>query len=89
MEDRTTQLYRPETTLPASANHPYFNKLLEKQRISYLQLASWIGTPVVLIGGFILHFVVGIKLFPNTPTISEYLSERARPKSTPPPPKLV
>ena len=46
----------------------------EKQRVRSLQLVSWVGVPVVLIGGAVLHFVVGVKLFPNTPTLSEYLN---------------
>jgi hypothetical protein len=46
----------------------------EKQRIHLLQLVSGIGFPVVLLGGAILHFVVGVKLFQNTPTLAEYLN---------------
>ena len=48
----------------------------EKQKVHALQLVSWVGIPVVLISGAILHFVVGVKLFPNTPTLSEYLNRR-------------
>jgi hypothetical protein len=46
----------------------------EKQRVHALQLVSWVGVPVVLISGAILHFVMGVKLFPNAPTLSEYLN---------------
>jgi hypothetical protein len=46
----------------------------EKQRVHALQLASWVGFPIVLIAGAILHFLVGVKLFPNTPTLSEHLN---------------
>jgi hypothetical protein len=53
----------------------------EKQRIDHFQLASWVGVPLVLVGGVILHFVVGVKLFPNAPTFSEYFSEKTRRKA--------
>lgn len=45
----------------------------DKRLVHALQLVSWVGVPVVLIGGAILHFLVGVKLFPNAPTLSEYL----------------
>jgi hypothetical protein len=50
----------------------------EKQRIDYLQLISWIGIPSILVSAALLHFVVGVKLFPNAPTLSEYWAERKR-----------
>jgi hypothetical protein len=46
----------------------------DKRRVHALQLVSWVGVPVVLISGAILHFLAGVKLFPNTPTLSEYLN---------------
>jgi hypothetical protein len=46
----------------------------DKRRVHALQLVSWVGVPVALISGAILHFLVGVKLFPNTPTLSEYLN---------------
>jgi hypothetical protein len=52
----------------------------EKQRVHVLQLVSWVGFPVVLLGGAALHFLAGVKLFPNTPTLAEYLN---RGKNTP------
>lgn len=54
----------------------------EKQRVHILQLVSWVGFPIVLIGGAILHFLLGVKLFPNTPTLSEYLN-RGRNRAAP------
>jgi hypothetical protein len=30
------------------------------------------GIPTVLVGGFALHFLVGVKLWPNTPTLAEW-----------------
>jgi hypothetical protein len=50
----------------------------EKQRIHYLQLASGVGIPLILVSAAVLHFVVGVKLFPNIPTLSEYLAQRNR-----------
>jgi len=46
----------------------------EKQRVHSLQLVSWVGGPLLLISGAVLHFLVGVKLLPNTPTLSEYLN---------------
>jgi hypothetical protein len=60
----------------------------EKQQIDYTQLGSRIGIPFVLVGAVVLHFVVGVKLFPNAPTLSEYRAERSRRLSNPPPGKL-
>jgi hypothetical protein len=51
-----------------------------KQRVHVLQLVSWIGFPVLILGGAGLHFLTGVKLFPNTPTLAEYLN---RAKNTP------
>jgi hypothetical protein len=44
----------------------------EKQRIDRLQVASWLSIPVILFGLF-LHFIVGVKLYDNAPTLFEYL----------------
>jgi hypothetical protein len=52
----------------------------EKQRVHVLQLVSWVGLPIVLLGGAAIHFLAGVKLFPNTPTLAEYLN---RGKNTP------
>lgn len=55
---------------------------IDKQRVRALQLVAWIGVPVELIIGAILHFLVGVKLLPNAPTLSEYLhrgTKRAAP----------
>jgi hypothetical protein len=46
----------------------------EKRRIHALQLVSWIGIPTLIIGGLVLHFLVGVKLFTNVPTLAEYLN---------------
>jgi len=46
----------------------------EKQRVHILQVVSGVGFPAVLIPGAILHFLVGVKLFLNTPTLAEYLN---------------
>jgi amino acid transporter len=48
----------------------------DELRVHGLQLVCWVGIPVLLISGAILHFLVGVKLFPNTPTLSEYLNRR-------------
>ena len=56
----------------------------EKHRVHTLQLISWIGIPVVLLCGAVLHFLVGVKLFPNTPTLFEYLNRTKKSASLPP-----
>ncbi len=48
----------------------------EKQRIDLLQMVSWVGFPSLILGGFFLHFIVGVKLFPNAPTLAEYLRKK-------------
>ncbi|SRR6266498_1767818 len=48
----------------------------EKRRVHVLQVVSWVGVPVVLVSGAVLHFLVGVKLFPNAPTLAEYLHRR-------------
>jgi len=48
----------------------------EKERVHIFQMVSWIGVPIILASGAILHFLLGVKLFPNTPTLSEYLLRR-------------
>ncbi len=53
-----------------------FTTRAEKQRIDRLQAVSWGGIPLVLLSGVILHFIVGVKLFPNTPTLSEYRARK-------------
>ena len=48
----------------------------EKALSDKLEIFAFVGIPSVIIGGFVLHFLVGIKLFPNTPTLPEYLAKR-------------
>jgi uncharacterized membrane protein HdeD (DUF308 family) len=48
----------------------------EKALSDKLEVFAFVGIPSVMIGGFVLHFLVGIKLFPNTPTLPEYLAKR-------------
>jgi hypothetical protein len=35
------------------------------------------GIPIVFLGGFIIHFVVGVKLLPNVPTLRERFGSKA------------
>lgn len=55
----------------------------EKQRVNVLQLATWISFPVVLLGGAALHFIAGVKLIPNTPTLADYLNRGKNTTSEP------
>jgi hypothetical protein len=54
----------------------------DKHRVHALQLVASVGFPVLLIGAAVLHFLVGVKLFPNTPTLSEYLN-RGKDRASP------
>lgn len=54
----------------------------DKRRVHALQLLSGVGFPVLIVSAAILHFLVGVKLFPNTPTLSEYLN-RGKNTATP------
>lgn len=49
------------------------------QKILYdkLELFSTIGIPSIILVGLPLHFLVGVKLFPNTPTLREYLARKS------------
>lgn len=55
----------------------------EKQRVHLLQVAAWVSFPIVLLGGAALHFLAGVKLLPNTPTLAEYLNRTKNTASEP------
>jgi hypothetical protein len=55
-----------------------------KSQIDLLQMISWVGIPLVIVGGLILHFVVGVRLFEGTPTLSEYWTKKDRREIRPP-----
>jgi hypothetical protein len=59
----------------------------EKRWIDGLDLATWIGMPIVFAGGAILHFFLGVKLFPGAPTLAERSAKRTAWGRVPPPPK--
>jgi hypothetical protein len=42
-----------------------------------LELFAFIGIPSVLAGGLVLHFLLGVKLFPNAPTLREYVAGKS------------
>ena len=53
------------------------------QKILWERLESFAftGIPSVIVGSFLLHFLVGVKLFPNAPTLPEFLArDRSGPK---------
>jgi hypothetical protein len=47
----------------------------EKQRIDRLKMVSWMTMPVVLIG-LVIHFIVGVKLFGDAPTLADYIKKK-------------
>jgi hypothetical protein len=42
-----------------------------------LELFAFVGIPSVIVGGLLLHFIVGVKLYPNTPTLRELLARKS------------
>ncbi len=50
----------------------------QKAQIDFLQNVMSIGIPCVIACGFILHFLLGVRLFPNTPTLKEWRQQRQR-----------
>ncbi len=43
-----------------------------------LELFAFVGIPSVIVGGLLLHFLVGVKLYPNAPTLRELLARKSR-----------
>jgi hypothetical protein len=43
-----------------------------------LELFAFVGIPSVIVGGLLLHFLVGVKLYPNVPTLREFLARKSR-----------
>jgi len=50
----------------------------QKAQIDFLQNVMSIGIPCVIACGFILHFLLGVRLFPNTPTLKEWRQQRQK-----------
>lgn len=50
----------------------------QKARLDRLETMMFTGIPTILVSGFALHFLVGVKLFPNTPTLAEWRLNRSR-----------
>lgn len=42
-----------------------------------LELFAFVGIPSVIVGGFVLHFLVGVKLYPNAPTLREFWARKS------------
>jgi hypothetical protein len=42
-----------------------------------LELFGFVGIPLVIVGGLVVHFFVGVKLFPNFPTLRERLARKS------------
>jgi hypothetical protein len=52
----------------------------EQERIvSILKRSMTIGIPSAMFLGFLLHFIVGVKLFPNTPSLAEWRAKSDQP----------
>lgn len=55
----------------------------EKRIISLLQYSMILGIPSALVLGALIHFVVGVKLFPNTPTLVGRMRKTSQPDDAP------
>ncbi|MBN2702588.1 MAG: hypothetical protein JXR23_00115 [Pontiellaceae bacterium] len=53
----------------------------EKKDVSILQYSMMLGIPSALILGALIHFVVGVKLFPKTPTLAERMRKTSQQKN--------
>lgn len=51
---------------------------LQKALIDSLQTAAFIGIPSIIVAGLTTHFLVGVKLFPNMPTLEEWRRQRLK-----------
>jgi hypothetical protein len=49
----------------------------QKSLSDRLELFAFVGIPFVIVGGLLLHFLVGVKLYPNTPTLREFLARKS------------
>lgn len=67
----------PTQTEPLS-NHGQIMYIPHSQKvlIDSLQTVMFVGIPSVIAVGLILHFFVGVKLFPNMPTLEEWKKQR-------------
>lgn len=44
----------------------------QKVQLDRMETMMFTGVPAILVSGLVLHFLVGVKLFPNTPTLAEW-----------------
>jgi hypothetical protein len=49
----------------------------QKVQLDRMETAMFAGIPSILVSGFVLHFLIGVKLFPNTPTLAEWRVSRS------------
>jgi hypothetical protein len=50
----------------------------QKVQIDFLQNVMSIGIPSIIVCGLILHFLLEVRLFPNTPTLKEWRKQRQK-----------
>jgi hypothetical protein len=76
--------FRDGSQIP-TANHP--DAVTEHGKTVYitheqkilcdkLELYTFVGIPSIILGGLIIHFLAGVKLYPNVPTLRELLVKR-------------
>jgi hypothetical protein len=57
--------------------HTVYVEQSRKLLVNRLQAGMMIGIPAAMAFGFVLHFIIGVQLFPNAPTLSQVRSRRA------------
>lgn len=72
---------RPTPTQTDPLNNPgqiVYIQHSQKVLIDFLEKVMSVGIPSVMVSGLILHFFLGVRLFPNTPTLRECRKQRHR-----------
>ncbi len=50
----------------------------QKLYVDRLQTIEMVGIPLIFVVGFVVHFILGVKLVPNAPTLVEWRANRRR-----------
>ena len=72
---------RPTATQTVPLGNPgqiLYSQHSQKVLIDLLFTAMLIGVPSVLVSGWILHFFLGVRVFPSTPTLQEWRKQKQR-----------
>jgi hypothetical protein len=68
----------PQTAPITDHGQTVFVAAGQKALVDSLQTIMFIGIPSILVVGLLLHFVIGVKLFPNIPTLEEWREQKKK-----------